>query len=50
MGEDRKARMAALKKQIEQGKYRIDARAVADAIMRRMHEEGTPRNGSPTSR
>jgi Anti-sigma-28 factor, FlgM len=38
MDEDREATLVEIKDRIEQGKYRIDARAVADAIVRQLGE------------
>ncbi len=36
--EDRESTLVEIKDRIEQGKYRIDARAVADAIVRQLRE------------
>lgn len=36
--EDRESTLAEIKDKIEQGKYRIDVRAVADAIVRQLRE------------
>lgn len=38
MDEAHKKKLASIKREIEQGKYRIEERAVADAIMRRLRE------------
>ena len=38
MDEDRESTLVEIKDRIEQGKYRIDARAVADAIVRQLRE------------
>jgi hypothetical protein len=36
--EDREDKVTELKKQIERGEYRVDATAVADAVIRRLRE------------
>ncbi len=38
MEETRKLKLASIKRQIEQGKYVVDERAVAEAIIRRVRE------------
>jgi hypothetical protein len=38
MPTDREAKVSGIKQQIEQGQYRVDSRAVADAILRRLGE------------
>jgi Anti-sigma-28 factor, FlgM len=38
MDEDRELRLAQLAQQIRRGEYRVDPRAVADAIVRRLQE------------
>ena len=53
MDETQRMKLASIKFEIERGEYRIDERAVADAIMRRLRESppgwGTQQaNGSVT--
>ncbi len=38
MTPEREAKMAGIREQIEQGEYRVDPRAVADAVLRRLSE------------
>jgi hypothetical protein len=42
MTPEQEAKMAGIKQQIERGEYRVDPRAVADAILRRLAERWTP--------
>jgi hypothetical protein len=38
MDEDREKKVKQIKEEIEQGTYRVDPKAVADAILRRLRE------------
>ena len=42
MDEAQKLKLASIKGEIEQGKYRIDEAAVADAIVRRLRKRDAP--------
>jgi anti-sigma-28 factor FlgM len=42
MDEAQKLKLASIKGRIEQGEYRIDEAAVADAIVRRLRTRGAP--------
>lgn len=41
MYKDREDKMGELKQQIEAGEYRVDPTAVADAIVRRLRQNGS---------
>jgi Anti-sigma-28 factor, FlgM len=41
MTAEQEAKMAGIKQQIERGEYRVDPRAVADAIVRRLGDRST---------
>jgi anti-sigma28 factor (negative regulator of flagellin synthesis) len=47
MDEDRELRLAQLAERIRCGEYRVDPRAVADAIVRRLQERLSARPGRP---
>jgi hypothetical protein len=45
MTPEQEAKMAGIKQQIERGEYRVDPRAVAEAILRRLGERWTLPDG-----
>jgi hypothetical protein len=48
MDEDREKKVSYIKDEIQQGKYRVDPQAVADAILERLRELGVTGDDEPS--